>query len=486
MGASWRVYAVASIVMFLLMLVTLTVFGWSSQIVELTDERVLCYAYVSGEGVVLVGTDDGIYAYRLDGSRAWSVTGDRACAAAASPSGDYVAAYVGMEVLLIRAGDGEVLKRFNVGTLCVEGAELSWGPGGDAVAGVSGMGRIIAVNVSDGYAAHSDWLDYEVDFIGWVNETHAVAAVRGRNGVEALVFRVEPFTIEERKEIGSRYWVVDGGVVSLGGEGDVMKWVPGEGVAWETGLGSDVMAADMGEGLLFVLTKDFRVVAINTDEGSVSWSVSLGCELTPNHYINRFEGEFEARGKAVGVSGIILGEKGICIVNGIFTDGRNVLEDASLKGAELEGWLSEDAALIRVGDTSAIFYLSTATAKSLEALYSYVAPMPYGAIVARHERIADKPPTYTTTYEYLAPDGNRQPIPKIGCCHLVGLTPTRALIIREKGAALLIIGPANPTTNLMISVPLLLAGTVLALLAYREWRIENRATASPPEEGGSP
>lgn len=467
MRPSWRAYAAASATAFALAFITLFVIGGSSQVVELTRSRVLGHAYSPSNGLVLLATEDGLEAFRLDGSRAWSAEdGGRACAAAPSPDGEYVAAYVEGDVLIVRAGDGEVVKRLKAGTVCVEGAELSWGPGGDVVAGVSGMGRVVAANTSDGYVGLSDWLGYVVEFVEWVNRTHFVVAVHKDGGADALLFRAEPLTVVERVSISSRYFVVEGGIVSVGAGGKVIKWVPGEGTAWETSLGSGVMAADAADGLLFTLTKDLRITAINTSDGSTAWSLRLGCGLGPSDHLQLL-GTFTARDRAVGVSGTVFAENGSCTITGIYADGRNILEDARLAGAEFEGWLSDHAALLTAGEGSAILYTDTATAKPLGALYTYVAPMPYGAIVAKHEKVADNPPTYTASYEYMTPDGRTQPIPDIGRGNITGLTPTRALITREKGAALLIIGPPNPTTNLATAAALLATGTTLAALAHK-------------------
>jgi len=479
MGTSWRIYAAASIAMFLIMFTAVAVISGSSQVVELTDERVNGYAYAPREGLVLVATEDGLEAFRLDGSMAWSVgAGSRACAASPSPDGEYVAAYIEMNVTIVRASDGEVLRSYYVGTTCVANASLVWGPGGDALVGNSGLERLVAVNTSDGYTAHSEWLRADIVGIDWINKTHAIAVGHGYGVGRAYLIRAEPLTIEDNITFEGRAWIVDRAVVVLSNDGEAWKWVPGEGTAWRTGLGSGIMAADIGDGVVFALTKDFRVAAINASDGSVAWSPEpFKCDVRPNDYRNHFRGVFEVRGRAVGVAGIVLGHSGACSINAVFVADDGALERVPLHRMTFEGWLSDDTALLTGRDSSAILNIRTGEVRPLNALYSYVAPMPYGAIVTRYvPPEPGEPPKFITWSEYMAPDGRTQPLPRLGCCRIVGLAPSRALIIRERGAALLIIGPANPATNLMISVPLLAAGAALALLAYREWRIENRDT----------
>lgn len=68
MGTGWKVLATLSTVAFAIALGILFVTGASAQVIELTDEHVYGYAFDPEEGLVLVGTEEGLEAFRLDGS----------------------------------------------------------------------------------------------------------------------------------------------------------------------------------------------------------------------------------------------------------------------------------------------------------------------------------------------------------------------------------------------------------------------------------
>ncbi len=385
-----------------------------------------------------------------------------------------MAAYAGPDILIVDAGSGEVVRRFGVDAMCAENASLVWGPGGDAVVGNSGLERVAAVNLSDGYSARGVWVRAEVTDIEWLNETHTVLVGYGYGVGRAYLIRAEPLTIVDNVTYGWRAWLVGGAVVAAEKNGSVWEWVPGEGLAWETDTGSGAMAADMGEGLLFLLTQDFEVVAVNVSGGTIEWEASLPCDIPESPRPNHFAGVFEAGEDAVALHGVIYGINGSCLVSGIFRDGTNVLYPGIEFFSSFGGWLPGEAALITVGNASAIIYVREGKMRVLDGIYSYVASMPQGAIVTKYVPGTGLKPNYWYTYWLMTPDGAKTQLPSIGCCRIEAVTPTRALIIREEGADLLVIGAFNTLQTLVISIPLLIAGTALAALAYREWRIENR------------
>lgn len=380
------------------------------------------------------------------------ITGKRACSATPHPGNGRVAAHVGTDVLIISAGDGEVLESLGVGTTCLGGAGLVWGPGGGAVVGHSDHGRVVVSNVSDGYAAHSNWLG--VEGVEWLNRTHALVLGHGDDGGRAYLVRVEPLTLEENITFSGRAWLVNGSVVVLDPNGTVWAWAPGEGIIWSTSTGSPRIMADMGEGMLFVLTQDTRIVAINVSDGSVEWEVKLPCNLPQTWYPNKLLGNFSASGDAVALDGIILGLNDSCIVGGIYREGRNIL-GGRVSFSSFVGWLSNDKALIRVGGSSAIIDVVDGTAKLLDGVYAYVANVPGGLIAVE---------TRSGSYALILEDGAVTTLPDLGKGRIVGITPDRALIIRDRGADLLLIGIGNAVTK-AATAGLGVVGAALAVLA---------------------
>ena len=469
MGTSWKAYAAASVLAFALMLATVVVAGTSSYVVRLTEDRVHGYAYVGGVDLVVLATDEGLEAFRLDGSPAWSVPGDRACAVSPSPKDGVVAAHVGMEILLVRASDGVVTQRLRVGTICVSGASLVWGPGGDTVIGNTGLERVVVANTSDGYAAQSNWLGIEVKHIKWLNRTHALIFGHGYGKGMAYVIRADPLTLEENITFRGRGWLVGDAVVVLEPEGRVWEWVPGKGVVWETDLGSQPAAADMGNELLFALTQDFRVVAINVSDGSVAWEARLEC-IVPEGTIPppyHFSGDFVAGGDAVAMTGIIFGINGSCLTSGIYREGRNILLPRIEHFLWFDDWLDNKTAVIDLGIMSAIVDVTNGIAEPLNG--AYITKIPGGGIIVKRGE----------SYTLLRTNGYALPLPNLGDGSIVGLTPTRVLIIRSRGADLLVIGSPDKVMKTLIA-GLGLGGAGLATLAYRAWRAENRVTRKRP------